>query len=40
MNHTTVRARVYRDNTGVVTEIPIILIEGGPLQPLVDCASR
>jgi len=36
MEHTTVRASVYRDNTGAVTEVPIILTEVGPLQPLVD----
>ncbi|WP_028216703.1 gamma-mobile-trio recombinase GmtY [Paraburkholderia oxyphila] len=36
MDHTTIRASVYRDNTGVLMEIPVILTEGGPLQPLVD----
>ncbi|NTZ10068.1 gamma-mobile-trio recombinase GmtY [Burkholderia metallica] len=35
MDHTTVRAKVYRDNTNIVTEIPVILTESGPLQPLV-----
>lgn len=36
MEHTTVRATIYRDNTGISTEIPVILTEHGPLQPLVD----
>ncbi|WP_092757051.1 gamma-mobile-trio recombinase GmtY [Rhodoferax sp. OV413] len=36
MQHTTVRGKVHRDNTGVVTEIPILVTEHGPLQPLVD----
>ena len=36
MQHTTIRGKVHRDNTGVVTEIPIIVTEHGPLQPLVD----
>lgn len=36
MQHTTVRGKVHRDNTGVVTEIPIIVTEYGPLKPLVD----
>ncbi len=36
MAHTTVRAKVFRDNTGVATEIPVILTEFGVIQPLVD----
>lgn len=36
MDHTTVRAKIHRDNTGVVTEIPVIMTEHGPLEPLVD----
>src|SRR5262245_21360077 len=36
MQHTTVRGKVHRDNTGVVTEIPVIVTEHGVLQPLVD----
>ncbi|MGQ4605213.1 MULTISPECIES: gamma-mobile-trio recombinase GmtY [Aeromonas] len=36
MEHTTIRGKVYRDHTGVVTEIPVILTEHGPLRPLVD----
>lgn len=36
MQRTTIRGKVHRDNTGVVTEIPVILTEHGPLQPLVD----
>jgi len=34
--YTTVRAKVHRDNTGVVTEIPVILTDSGPLQPLLE----
>jgi hypothetical protein len=36
MHYTTVRAKVHRDNTGVVTEIPVILTDSGPLQPLLE----
>ncbi|MHB8354295.1 MAG: gamma-mobile-trio recombinase GmtY [Burkholderiales bacterium] len=36
MDFTICRARVYRDNTGVAAELPIILTERGPLQPLLD----
>lgn len=36
MLHTTIRGKVKRDHTGVVAEIPVILTEHGPLQPLVD----
>jgi integrase len=36
MEHTTIRGKVHRDNTGVVTEIPVIVTEYGPLMPLVD----
>lgn len=36
MEHTTVRGKVHRDHSGVVTEIPVILTEHGPLRPLVD----
>ncbi|HXE98268.1 MAG TPA: gamma-mobile-trio recombinase GmtY [Dongiaceae bacterium] len=36
MQHITLRGKVHRDNTGVVTEIPIIVTEYGPLLPLVD----
>lgn len=35
MEHTSIRGKVYRDNTGVVTEIPVIVTEHGPLTPLV-----
>lgn len=35
MQHTTVRAKIHRDNTGIVTEIPVIITESGPLQPLI-----
>ncbi len=36
MHYTTVRAKGHRDNTGVVTEIPVILTDSGPLQPLLE----
>lgn len=36
MEHTTVRATIHRDHTGIVTEIPVLLTEHGPLRPLVD----
>lgn len=36
MEHTTIRAEIHTDNSGVVTEIPIIVTEHGPLMPLVD----
>jgi site-specific recombinase XerC len=36
MQHTTIRGKVHRDKTGVVTEIPVIVTEYGPLLPLVD----
>lgn len=36
MQHTTIRGKIHRDNTGVVTEIPVILTDYGPLKPLVD----
>lgn len=35
MAHVTVRMKVVRDNTGIVSEIPVILTEAGPLMPLV-----
>ncbi|MNJ36573.1 site-specific tyrosine recombinase XerC [compost metagenome] len=35
MEHSTIRGKVYRDHTGVATEIPVILTEHGPLRPLV-----
>jgi len=36
MQFTTIRGKVYIDNSGVLTEIPVILTELGPLIPLVD----
>lgn len=36
MDHVAVRAKVHRDNTGAVSEIPVILTEQGPLQFLVE----
>jgi site-specific recombinase XerD len=36
MDHTTVRAKVHRDNTGIIMEIPVIITEAGPLNPLLD----
>ena len=36
MIHTPVRGQVHQDSTGVVTEIPVMLTEQGPLLPLVD----
>ncbi len=35
MTHVVARYKVVRDNTGIVTEIPVILTEHGPLMPLV-----
>lgn len=35
MDHVVVRASVYRDATGVALEIPVLLTEDGPLEPLV-----
>ncbi|BAL23512.1 gamma-mobile-trio recombinase GmtY [Azoarcus sp. KH32C] len=35
MTHTVVYYKVVRDNTGIHEEIPVILTEFGPLQPLV-----
>lgn len=35
MTHVVARYKVVRDNTGIVTEIPVILTEFGPLMPLV-----
>src|SRR5688500_11811708 len=40
MRHTTVRAKVFRDHTGVATEIPVILTDHGPLRPLMDYLLR
>ena len=36
MHFTTIRGKVYIDNSGAVTEIPVILTEFGPVIPLVD----
>jgi len=36
MDHVTARFKVISDNTGVATEIPVIVLESGPLLPLVD----
>jgi len=36
MDHTTVIARVYRDNTGVAIELPVILTAAGALQSLLS----
>ena len=36
MTHTVIRAKVHLDNTGAVSEIPVILTENGPLMPLVE----
>lgn len=35
MRHVTVLAKVFTDSTGVQTEIPVILTDEGPLQPLM-----
>ena len=35
MTHTVVYYKVGRDNTGIHEEIPVILTEFGPLQPLI-----
>ncbi len=35
MTHTVVYDKVVRDNTGIHEEIPVILTEFGPLQPLI-----
>jgi hypothetical protein len=36
MTHTVVYYKVVRDNTGIHEEIPVILTEFGPLQPLIQ----
>lgn len=36
MNHTTVRAKFYSDNTGALIEMPVILTDVGPLQSLIS----
>lgn len=36
MTHTVVRYKIVRDNTGIHEEIPVILTEFGPLQPLIQ----
>lgn len=36
MPHTVVYYKVARDNTGIHEEIPVILTEFGPLQPLIQ----
>jgi len=36
MSHTVVYYKVVRDNTGIHEEIPVILTEFGPLQPLIQ----
>ena len=35
MTHTVIYYKVVRDNTGIHEEIPVILTEFGPLQPLI-----
>ncbi|NMF90941.1 gamma-mobile-trio recombinase GmtY [Aromatoleum petrolei] len=40
MTHTVVRYKVVRDNTGIHEEIPVILTEFGPLQPLIKYVLR
>jgi integrase len=40
MPHTTVPAKVFRDHTGIATEIPVILTDHGPLRPLLDYMLR
>lgn len=35
MEHVVVRASVYRDASGVTTEIPVLITEDGPLESLV-----
>lgn len=36
MVSTTMKAQIYTDNTGVFAELPIIVTDEGPLEPLVD----
>lgn len=36
MQHTQIRAKVIRDNTGIAMELPVIMTEYGPLHPLID----
>jgi integrase len=36
VTHTVVRYKIVRDNTGIHEEIPVILTEFGPLQPLIQ----
>ncbi len=36
MTHIMVRYKVVRDNTGIASDIPVILTEFGPLMPLVE----
>jgi len=36
MNHVTVKSKIIIDNTGVFIEIPIIITDVGPLEPLLD----
>jgi hypothetical protein len=41
MPFVTIPARIYSDNTGAYSEIPVILTPVGPLEPLVDyCLAR
>lgn len=41
MTYVVVTARIFTDNTGAYSEIPVILTSTGPLEPLVDyCVSR
>ncbi len=40
MHHTTVRAKVVKDNTGIETELPVVLTDYGPLKPLVNYLSE
>lgn len=36
MGHTIIRGEIHSDNTGVATEIPVLVTEHGPLIPLVE----
>ena len=36
MGYSVVRAKIYRDNTGISIEIPVILTEVGPIESVMD----
>ena len=40
MHTTQMRAKVVKDNTGVVVDLPLLMTENGPLLPLVDYLLR